>query len=167
MPEILSNLPNIALLWNEIAADLIRPEMKFFIFVAVLVVLIHGMLVLLIMTAFHQINKRNINRYQKQVDVLVYFSVVLLIFVSHLLDIFIWTYAMVNLEVFPSALKTFYFAGEMYTNLDHNDPSFKLGPEWNMLPILLSFSGLFAVAISGSALYTLLVSTFTKPTKDE
>ena len=110
MPEILSNLPNIALLWNEIAADLIRPEMKFFIFVAVFVVLIHGMLVLLIMTAFHQINKHNINRYQKQVDVLVYFSVVLLIFVSHLLDIFIWTYAMVNLEIFPSALKTFYFA---------------------------------------------------------
>ena len=74
---------------------------------------------------------------------------------------------MVNLEIFPSSLKTFYFAGEMYTNLDHNDPSFKLGPDWNMLPILLSFSGLFAVAISGSALYTLLVSTFTKPSKDQ
>ncbi|MBJ7503083.1 MAG: hypothetical protein JHC68_03080 [Polynucleobacter sp.] len=167
MPEILNNLPNIVNLWNEIAVDLVRPEMKFMILVAMLVVLVHGMLVLLIMFVFHQINKHNINSYQKQVDVLVYFSVILLIFVSHLLDIFIWTYAMVNLEIFPSSLKTFYFAGEMYTNLDHNDPSFKLGPDWNMLPILLSFSGLFAVAISGSALYTLLVSTFTKPSKDQ
>jgi hypothetical protein len=167
MPEILNNLPNIVNLWNEIAVDLVRPEMKFMILVAMLVVLVHGMLVLLIMYVFHQINKHNINSYQKQVDVLVYFSVILLIFVSHLLDIFIWTYAMVNLEIFPSSLKTFYFAGEMYTNLDHNDPSFKLGPDWNMLPILLSFSGLFAVAISGSALYTLLVSTFTKPSKDQ
>jgi hypothetical protein len=167
MPEILNNLPNIVNLWNEIAVDLVRPEMKFMILVAMLVVLVHGMLVLIIMFVFHQINKHNINSYQKQVDVLVYFSVILLIFVSHLLDIFIWTYAMVNLEIFPSSLKTFYFAGEMYTNLDHNDPSFKLGPDWNMLPILLSFSGLFAVAISGSALYTLLVSTFTKPSKDQ
>ena len=167
MPEILNNLPNIVNLWNEIAVDLVRPEMKFMILVAMLVVLVHGMLVLLIMYVFHQINKHNINSYQKQVDVLVYFSVILLIFVSHLLDIFIWTYAMVNLEIFPSSLKTFYFAGEMYTNLDHNDPSFKLGPDWNMLPILLSFSGLFAVAISGSALYTLLVSMFTKPSKDQ
>lgn len=167
MPEILNNLPNIVNLWNEIAVDLVRPEMKFMILVAMLVVLVHGMLVLLIMFVFHQINKHNINSYQKQVDVLVYFSVILLIFVSHLVDIFIWTYAMVNLEIFPSSLKTFYFAGEMYTNLDHNDPSFKLGPDWNMLPILLSFSGLFAVAISGSALYTLLVSTFTKPSKDQ
>lgn len=167
MPEILNNLPNIVNLWNEIAVDLVRPEMKFMILVAMLVVLVHGMLVLLIMFVFHQINKHNINSYQKQVDVLVYFSVILLIFVSHLLDIFIWTYAMVNLEIFPSSLKTFYFAGEMYTNLDHNDPRFKLGPDWNMLPILLSFSGLFAVAISGSALYTLLVSTFTKPSKDQ
>ena len=167
MPEILNNLPNIVNLWNEIAVDLVRPEMKFMILVAMLVVLVHGMLLLLIMFVFHQINKHNINSYQKQVDVLVYFSVILLIFVSHLLDIFIWTYAMVNLEIFPSSLKTFYFAGEMYTNLDHNDPSFKLGPDWNMLPILLSFSGLFAVAISGSALYTLLVSMFTKPSKDQ
>ncbi len=167
MPEILNNLPNIVNLWNEIAVDLVSPEMKFMILVAMLVVLVHGMLVLLIMYVFHQINKHSINSYQKQVDVLVYFSVILLIFVSHLLDIFIWTYAMVNLEIFPSSLKTFYFAGEMYTNLDHNDPSFKLGPDWNMLPILLSFSGLFAVAISGSALYTLLVSTFTKPSKDQ
>lgn len=167
MPEILNNLPNIVNLWNEIAVDLVRPEMKFMILVAMLVVLVHGMLVLLIMFVFHQINKHNINSYQKQVDVLVYFSVILLIFVSHLVDIFIWTYAMVNLEIFPSSLKTFYFAGEMYTNLDHNDPRFKLGPDWNMLPILLSFSGLFAVAISGSALYTLLVSTFTKPSKDQ
>jgi hypothetical protein len=94
---------------------------------------------------------------------LVYFTVVLLILFSHLIDIFVWTYAMVSVNVFPGVIKTFYFAGEMYTNLDHNDPAYKLGPQWNMLPILISFSGLFAVAISGSALYGLLVATFSAP----
>jgi len=72
---------------------------------------------------------------------------------------------MVGVTVFPSVIKTFYFAGEMYTNLDHNDPLYKLGSEWRMLPILISFSGLFAVAISGAALFSLLISTFDRRSK--
>jgi hypothetical protein len=51
----------------------------------------------------------------------------------------------------------------MYTNLDHNDPIYVLKDAWRMLPILISFSGLFAVAISGAALYSLLITTFTEP----
>lgn len=163
MLEFFNNLPNVVGLFNEITADFALTEIKLMSFVAVLVVLVHGILVLMIMAIFHAFHQRNVNLYRKQMDALVYFMVVLLILFSHLLDIFIWTYAMVSVQVFPSALKTFYFAGEMYTNLDHNDPIYILGPQWNMLPILLSFSGLFAVAISGSALYGLLVSTFSKP----
>jgi hypothetical protein len=134
-------------------------------FVAVMVVLVHGVLILLIMGCFHAFNIRFGSSRNKKIDGLVYFTVVLLILFSHLIDIFIWTYAMVSVEVFPSILKTFYFAGEMYTNLDHNDPIYVLGPQWRMLPILISFSGLFAVAISGAALYSLLICTFTDPTK--
>jgi hypothetical protein len=100
----------------------------------------------------------------KNVDILVYFVVVLLILLSHLVDIFIWTYAIVSVNVFPGVIKTFYFAGEMYTNLDHNDPIYNIGERWRILPILISFSGLFAIAISGAALYTLLMSTFGQTT---
>jgi hypothetical protein len=135
-------------------------------FVAVLVVLVHGVLILLIMGCFHAFNKRYGSFRNKKIDGMVYFTMVLLILFSHLFDIFIWTYAMVSVEVFTSIVNTFYFAGEMYTNLDHNDPSYVLGPQWRMLPILISFSGLFAVAISGAALYSLLICTFTDPTKN-
>ena len=163
MLDYWTKLPNVIELFNEITVDFVYPEIKFLSLVTVIVVLIHGVLVLTIMSTFHAFHKRNVNLYRKQMDALVYFMVILLILFSHLLDIFVWTYAMVSVNVFPSALKTFYFAGEMYTNLDHNDPIYILGPQWNMLPILLSFSGLFAVALSGSALYGLLMSTFSKP----
>jgi len=163
MFEFFSSLPNVMYILHEIMGDLTGTAIRLMSFVAVLVVLNHGILVLLIMGCFHAFDRRYGNLRHMQVDILVYFTVVLLILLSHLIDIFIWTYAMVSVNVFPGVVKTFYFAGEMYTNLDHNDPAYKLGPQWNMLPILISFSGLFAVAISGSALYGLLVSTFATP----
>ena len=163
MPEFFNSLPNVMFVFNEIMGDLTDTSIRLMSFVAVLVVLAHGILILLIMGCFHTFDRRYGNLRYMQVDILVYFTVVLLILLSHLIDIFIWTYAMVSVNVYPSVVKTFYFAGEMYTNLDHNDPEYKLGPQWNMLPILISFSGLFAVAISGSALYGLLVSTFAPP----
>ena len=163
MPEFLNSLPNVMFVFNEIMGDLTDTSIRLMSFVAVLVVLTHGILILLIMGCFHAFDRRYGNLRHMQVDIFVYFMVVLLILLSHIIDIFIWTYAMVSVNVYPSVVKTFYFAGEMYTNLDHNDPAYKLGPQWNMLPILISFSGLFAVAISGSALYGLLVSTFAPP----
>jgi hypothetical protein len=163
MLDFLNSLPNVMFVLHEIMGDLTGTAIKLMSFVAVLVVLIHGILILLIMGCFHSFSRKYGNLRYKQVDILVYFTVVLLILFSHLIDIFVWTYAMVSVNVFPGVIKTFYFAGEMYTNLDHNDPAYKLGPQWNMLPILISFSGLFAVAISGSALYGLLVATFSAP----
>jgi len=167
MPDIISNLPNVFFILSEITGSLTDFGIRLMSFVAVLVLLVHGVLILLIMGCFHIFNQRYGSSRNKKIDGLVYFTVVLLILFSHLIDIFIWTYAMVSVEVFPSIMKTFYFAGEMYTNLDHNDPIYVLGQQWRMLPILISFSGLFAVAISGAALYTLLICTFTDPPKKE
>jgi len=166
MPDFLNSLPSVYFILSEITGSLTNFGIRLMSFVAVLVVLVHGVLILLIMGCFHAFNKRYGSYRNKKIDSMVYFTVVLLILFSHLFDIFIWTYAMVSVEVFTSIVNTFYFAGEMYTNLDHNDPSYVLGPQWRMLPILISFSGLFAVAISGAALYSLLICTFTDPTKN-
>ena len=166
MPDFLNSLPSVYYILSEITGSLTNFGIRLMSFVAVLVVLVHGVLILFIMSCFHAFNKRYASFRNKKIDGLVYFTVVLLILFSHLIDIFIWTYAMVSVEVYPSVLNTFYFAGEMYTNLDHNDPIYVLGPQWRMLPILISFSGLFAVAISGAALYSLLICTFTDPAKN-
>ena len=165
MPKYLDSLPSVINVFNEIVANLSDYEIHLMAVVSVLVVLIHGVLILFIMACFNEIHRRYSDSNTKALDTLFYFTVVLLILFSHLIDIFVWTYSMVALNVFPGVIKTFYFAGEMYTNLDHNDPLYKLGPEFRMLPILISFSGLFAVAISGAALYSLLISTFAGPPK--
>jgi hypothetical protein len=161
----LTALPNVIDIFNEIINNLSGSQIRLMSFVTVLVVLIHGLLILFVMACFNSFHNRYGDLRRKGLDTLVYFTVVLLILFSHLIDIFVWTYAMVGVNVFPGVIKTFYFAGEMYTNLDHNDPLYKLGSEWRMLPILISFSGLFAVAISGAALYSLLISTFTATSK--
>ncbi|QWE09504.1 hypothetical protein [Polynucleobacter ibericus] len=166
MPDFLNSLPNVYYILSEITGSLTNFGIRLMSFIAVLVVLVHGVLILIIMSCFHAFNKRYSNFRNKKIDGLVYFTVVLLILFSHLIDIFIWTYAMVSVEVYSSILNTFYFAGEMYTNLDHNDPIYVLSSQWRMLPILISFSGLFAVAISGAALYSLLICTFTDPVKN-
>jgi len=165
MSAYLDTLPSVIDIFNEIIYNLSGSDIHLMSIVAVLVVLIHGVLILFIMACFNEIHKRYSGSKTKALDTLIYFTVVLLIMFSHLIDIFTWTYAMASVNVFPGVIKTFYFAGEMYTNLDHNDPLYKLGPEWRMLPILISFSGLFAVAISGAALYSLLISTFSGPPK--
>lgn len=165
--DFLHTLPNVFSVLDEITGSLTDFGIRLMSFVAVMVVLIHGLLILFFMGCFHAYNKRYGSWKNKNIDILVYFVVVLVILLSHLIDIFIWTYAMVSVNVFPGVIKTFYFAGEMYTNLDHNDSIYKLAQDWRMLPILISFSGLFAVAISGAALYSLLISTFAQPSNAE
>jgi len=163
MNETLSSLPNVLSVLYEITGSMSDHSLKLMGLVAVIVVLIHGVLILFLMGCFHAFDKKYGKPRNKKIDILVYFAIVLLILLSHLIDILIWTYAMVSVNVFPSVIKTYYFAGEMYTNLDHNDPIYVLKDAWRMLPILISFSGLFAVAISGAALYSLLITTFTEP----
>ena len=165
MIEYLHSLPNVFTVFYEITSGLTDFGIRLMSFVSIMVVLIHGLLVLFVMGCLSAFNKRYGSEKNKNVDVLVYFVVVLLILLSHLVDIFIWTYAIVSVNVFPGVIKTFYFAGEMYTNLDHNDPTYNIGERWRILPILISFSGLFAIAISGAALYSLLISTFGQTTK--
>jgi hypothetical protein len=58
------------------------------------------------------------------------------------------------LQVFPGNPQTFYFAGEMYTTVGYGN--YILAERWRILPIIISFSGIFSVSMSGAALYTML-----------
>jgi hypothetical protein len=42
----------------------------------------------------------------------------------------------------------------MYTTVGYGD--YKLSEQWRILPIIISFSGIFAVSMSGAALYTMM-----------
>jgi hypothetical protein len=44
----------------------------------------------------------------------------------------------------------------MYTTVGNGD--YKLTEHWRVLPIIISFTGIFAVAMSGAALYSMMVA---------
>ena len=121
----------------------------------------HGVLVLMIAGTFHAID-----RFLKRIPYLAgasfisYFVAILLIILTHIGEIVAWTYVLMRFHIFPTISQTFYFVGEMYTTLAFG--SYTLGPHWQVLPILISFSGLFAVSLSGAALYSMMGSLLTR-----
>jgi hypothetical protein len=129
-------------------------------FMAVMLTL-HGLAVLAIASAFHALD-----RLLKTIPHLAggsfisYFIAILLIILAHIIEIVAWTYVLVAFAVFPGVTQTFYFVGEMYTTLGFGN--YPLVSSWQILPILISFSGIFSVSMSGAALYSMMGGLLTR-----
>lgn len=150
----LNSLPSFRTLFAEINTDMGNSEIWFVLLLACLMLTFHGMAVLMIAGAFHWIDKKLENKRIYGANFLSYFVAILLIIASHLIEIVGWAYICVALQVFPTNPQTFYFAGEMYTTVGYGD--YTLAERWKILPIIISFSGIFAVSMSGAALYTMM-----------
>jgi hypothetical protein len=48
----------------------------------------------------------------------------------------------------------------MYTTVGYGN--YKLTEQWRILPIIISFTGIFAVSMSGAALYTMMGALINK-----
>jgi len=103
---------------------------------------------------FHNLDKKMRNRHIYGGNFVAYFVAVMLIVLSHLLQIMTWTYICLAFEVLPDSAKTFFFAGEMYTTVGYGN--YHLSNKWEILPIFIAFTGLFAVSTSGAALYSMM-----------
>ena len=77
-----------------------------------------------------------------------------LIFMTHLLDIIIWTYALIALKIFEVDTNAFYFVGEMYTTIGYG--TFRFAENWRILPIMVAFTGIFAASMSGAILFNMI-----------
>ncbi len=151
---IFSNLPSFSTLIAEINTDMGNSQIWLIIFAACLMLTIHGVAVLAIAGAFHALDRKMQNRKIYGANFLSYFIAILLIIGSHLAEIVAWAYLCVALKVFPTNPQTFYFAGEMYTTVGYGD--YSLSEHWRILPIIISFSGIFAVSMSGAAMYSMM-----------
>ena len=152
--SIFSNLPSFSTLFSEINADMGHSQIWFIIVAACLMLTIHGVAVLGIAGAFHALDRHMQNKKIYGANFLSYFIAILLIVGSHLAEIVAWAYLCVALKVFPTNPQTFYFAGEMYTTVGYGD--YTLSEHWRILPIIISFSGIFAVSMSGAAMYSMM-----------
>ena len=83
-----------------------------------------------------------------------YMVAVGLIFMTHLVDMIVWTYALIALKIFEVDTNAFYFVGEMYTTIGYG--TFSLPENWKILPVIIAFSGIFAVSMSGAVLFNMI-----------
>jgi hypothetical protein len=149
-----ADLPSFATLFSEINADMGNGHIWMMVMSACLMLAVHAVAVLGIAGAFHAIDNVMTRRRIFGASFLSYFIAILLVIAIHLAEIVVWAYICVALKVFPTNPQTFYFAGEMYTTVGYGD--YKLTEQWRILPIIISFSGIFAVSMSGAALYTMM-----------
>ena len=149
-----TDLPSFGTLFNEINADMGNGQIWVIVVSACLMLAVHAVAVLGIAGAFHAIDQVMTRRRIIGASFLSYFAAILLVIAIHLAEIVVWAYICVALKVFPTNPQTFYFAGEMYTTVGYGD--YKLSEQWRILPIIISFSGIFAVSMSGAALYTMM-----------
>ena len=150
----IQELPSFGTLLSEINADMGNGDIWFVLVLACLMLTFHGIAVLMIAGAFHWLDSKLENKRVYGANFLSYFLAILLIIASHLLEIVAWSYICVAFQVLPTNPQTFYFAGEMYTTVGYGN--YSLSERWRILPIIISFTGIFAVSMSGAALYSMM-----------
>jgi hypothetical protein len=158
-----ADLPSFETLFREINTDMGNSEIWFVLLLACFMLTLHGLIVLSIAGTFHWLDQRLENRSIYGANFVSYFIAILLIIAAHLLEIIAWAYICVALKVFPTNPQTFYFAGEMYTTVGYGD--YTLTENWRILPIIISFTGIFAVSMSGAALYSMMGSLLNRPSQ--
>jgi hypothetical protein len=159
-----ADLPSFATLFHQINIDMGNGKVWELVIFACGMLAVHGFAVLAIAGAYHFINQFLINKKVAGGSFIAYFIAILLVIASHLSEIVMWTYICVGLKVFPTNPQTFYFAGEMYTTVGYGD--YKLAEQWRVLPIIISFTGIFAVSMSGAALYSMMGALLNRPSQN-
>ncbi|MDH6302929.1 hypothetical protein M2128_001870 [Polynucleobacter sphagniphilus] len=125
-----------------------------FMLSAILIFVIHSFLVLSITRGFGRFVSSSTLSWAARVSFLPYAFVMFLIVLTHMMDLLFYAYMLDGLGVFSDPLASFYFAGEMYTTVGYGN--YQLSPEWRGLPLVIAFSGIFAVSISGAGLFNML-----------
>ena len=151
-----ADLPSFTTLFSEINADMGSGQIWFVLLLACFMLTFHGMIVLSIAGTYHWLDQKLENRRIYGGNFVSYFIAILLIIAVHFAEIIAWAYICVALKVFPTNPQTFYFAGEMYTTVGYGN--YNLSEHWRVLPIIISFTGIFAVSMSGAALYSMMIN---------
>jgi hypothetical protein len=77
-------------------------------------------------------------------------SIVFMLLALHVVEMFIWTVALVYANLIPDWRSAGFFAGNTYTTVGYG--AFVLPDGWRMLAPIIAMSGLFAFGWSGSVL---------------
>ena len=171
--DIFTYLPSLSDLFKEVYAGIGDPKIFWILAFVSCMLVLHGIYVLLVVILFHKLvnwftsNKHItsdfLNRF-RLAAIISYFVAILLVIAGHIVDIVMWTYAIISLKIFITNPDAFYFAGEMYVTLGLG--SYQIEKSWRILPVIIAFSGIFAVSMSGAAIFNMLGSLLDKSKGD-
>ena len=150
----MTNFQNPLKLLTFYAENVFGVGINIFIFSAILLFVLHSFLILLITKGFGRYISGVSISGKPRISFLPYAFAMFLIALTHIMDQLFFAYMIDGMGVFTDPLVSFYFVGEMYSSAGYGN--YQLSPEWRGLPILLAFSGLFAVSISTAGLFSML-----------
>lgn len=130
----------------------------------IIILTIHGIYILVLTRWFKRLVIESELRNSWKASFFSYLVAIMLVVIAHFDDIFILSWALDSLKIFPDPTTTLYYVSGMYTTIgSNNQPS----EELQSLSIIIAFAGLFSFAISGAGLYTMLSFFLTTPPKDQ
>jgi len=129
-------------------------KINIFIFTAILIFALHSFCILIITKTFSNFMNAAAGGWRLRFSFIIYTLVMLLIILTHLVDLFCFSYVLDSMKVFSDPMNAFIFSGEMYTTLGYG--SYQMPEGLRGLPFLIAFTGLFSASISGAGLYSML-----------
>ncbi len=123
------------------------------VFGLLLILLFHGSAINYIMLRFERFTNSNLKLKQyNRVFFHFYFSFFFIALV-HITEIVIWTLYIITLNLMDDAIQALLFVGSCYTTVGFVEDILPAG--WKSLAFFISFSGLFSVAWTTSAMITM------------
>lgn len=156
------DLPNFFTLFEKVSNSLPLNELYIVFLTAVAMLVAHALFILMVGKIYQVLIDWADNREMFWLSIPFYMIAVGIIFMTHIVDIVIWTYALIALKIFEIDINAFYFAGEMYTTVGYG--TFPLPDNWKILPIVVAFSGIFAASMSGAVLFNMIGQIIRKKT---
>lgn len=150
----MAELPNFFTLFEQVSKSLPLDELSIVFLTAIGMLVAHALLILLVGKLYQVLIEWADNRGVFWLSIPFYMIAVGLIFMTHLIDIVVWSYALIALKIFEVDTNAFYFTGEMYTTVGYG--TFPLPENWKILPVIIAFSGIFSASMSGAILFNMI-----------
>ena len=150
----MGDLPNFFTLFEKVGNSLPLSELYIVFLTAIAMLVAHALFILLVGKIYQVLIDWADNTGMFWLSIPFYMMAVGIVFMTHIVDIIIWTYALIALNIFEVDINAFYFAGEMYTTVGYG--TFPLPENWKILPIVVAFSGIFAASMSGAVLFNMI-----------
>ncbi len=150
----MAELPNFFTLFEKVGNSLPLSELYIVFLTAIAMLVAHALFILLVGKIYQVLIDWADNTGMFWLSIPFYMMAVGIVFMTHIVDIIIWTYALIALNIFEVDINAFYFAGEMYTTVGYG--TFPLPENWKILPIVVAFSGIFAASMSGAVLFNMI-----------